>query len=202
MCTDWYPSVGTMPAELIGLEAAAALAAREHLLIRAAAGYADGVAALPDKLQALRAAVMVLVAARAPHALIGGLAVGIRAGVPRATLDVNVAVSTATDRAVLIERLKAADFEFVGEFPHSVNFRHSSGEPLQLAFDPQFDPLIERAEPVHVDDLAIPVVTKDDLITMKRLAAADPARRRSRALRDEADVALLEGDVPEPGEGW
>lgn len=186
----------------MGLHGAAALAEREHLLIRAAAGYADGVAELPDKLQALRAAVTVLAAARAPHALIGGLAVGIRAGVPRATLDVDIAVSTAADRAALVERLKGADFEFVGEFPHSVNFKHSSGEPLQLAFDPQFDAMIERAEPVHVDELAIPVVTKADLITMKRLAAADPARRRSKALRDQADIALLEGDVPEPGEGW
>ena len=62
--------------------------------------------------------------------------------------------------------------------------------------------MIERAEPVRVDDLAIPVVTKADLITMKRLAAADPVRRRSKPLRDQADIPLLEGDVPEPGEGW
>lgn len=37
---------------------------------------------------------------------------------------------------------------------------------------------------------------------MKRRAAADPARRRSKALRDQADVALLEGDVPDESEGW
>lgn len=191
-----------MTARWTGLQGAAALAERDHLLIRAAAGYADGVAPFPDKVQALRAAVTVLVGAGAPHALIGGLAVGIRAGIPRATLDVDIAVATSTDRAALIERLKAAGFEFVGEFPHSVNFKHSSGEPLQLAFDAQFDVMIERAEPVQVDDFALPVVTKADLITMKRLAAADPARRRSKALRDQADVALLEGDVPEPGEGW
>jgi len=185
-----------------GLHAAAALAEREHLLIRAASGYAAGVGALPDKLQALRAAVGVLSEARAAHALIGGLAVGIRAGVPRATLDVDIAVSTTADRTALIEQFKAAGFAFVGAFPHSVNFKHASGEPLQLAFDGQFDAMIGRAEPVHVDDLVIPVVTKLDLIAMKRAAAADPARRRSKALRDQADVALLEGDVPEPDEGW
>ena len=33
-------------------------------------------------------------------------------------------------------------------------------------------------------------------------AAANPARRRSKALRDQADVALLRGDVPDPDEGW
>lgn len=184
------------------LRAALALAEREHLLIRAARGYADPVVPIPDKLQALRAAVGVLVAAGAPHALIGGLAVGIRAGVPRATLDVDIAVATTIDRAVLVERLEAAGFEFVGRFPHSINFKHPTGEPLQLAWDPQFDAMIARAEPVPMDDFVIAVVTKSDLITMKRRAAADPARRRSKALRDQADVALLEGDVPEPSEGW
>jgi hypothetical protein len=46
------------------------------------------------------------------------------------------------------------------------------------------------------------VVTKDDLIAMKRRAAADPTRRKSKALRDLADVALLEGDAEGPDEGW
>lgn len=43
---------------------------------------------------------------------------------------------------------------------------------------------------------------KADLITMKQRAANDPGRRRSKALRDLADIALLEGDVPDPDEGW
>lgn len=43
---------------------------------------------------------------------------------------------------------------------------------------------------------------KADLITMKERAAADPARRPSKALRDRADNALLRGDVPDPDEGW
>jgi hypothetical protein len=184
------------------LEVAAALAEREHLLIRAVSGYSPFVSALPDKLQAVRAAVTTLLAAAAPHALIGGLAVGIRAGVPRATLDVDFAISTSVDRSLVIARLVAAGFELVGKFPHSINFRHQSGEPLQLAFDPLFDAMIARAEAVSVGDFSLPVVTKADLIAMKRRAAADPARRRSKALRDQADVALLEGDVPEPDEGW
>ena len=65
----------------------------------------------------------------------------------------------------------------------SVSLQRDSGEPAQLAFDPLF-------------------VLKDDLIAMKRRAAADPRRRRSKALRDQADIALLERDVPEPDEGW
>jgi hypothetical protein len=49
---------------------------------------------------------------------------------------------------------------------------------------------------------SVRIVTKDDLIAMKRRSAADPTRRRSKALRDQADVELLLGDVEEPDEGW
>jgi len=45
-------------------------------------------------------------------------------------------------------------------------------------------------------------VCKEDLITMKRRAAEDPARRKSKRLRDQADIELLLGDVPDPDEGW
>jgi hypothetical protein len=62
--------------------------------------------------------------------------------------------------------------------------------------------MIERAEAMSLGDLVLRVVTKEDLLRMKRRAAADPARRRSKALRDRADIALLEGDVPDPDEGW
>jgi hypothetical protein len=73
---------------------------------------------------------------------------------------------------------------------------------VQLAFDPEFDPMIARAETIRVGALDLAVVTREDLLAMKRRAAADPGRRRSKALRDQADVALLEGDVPGPDEGW
>ena len=62
--------------------------------------------------------------------------------------------------------------------------------------------MIQRAEVMAIGQLSLRVVTKSDLIAMKRRAAADPGRRRSKALRDQADIALLEGDVPEPNEGW
>jgi len=52
--------------------------------------------------------------------------------------------------------------------------------------------------------LVAPSLSKDDLIAIKERAAGggDPAHRRSKALRDHADVALLCGDVPDPDEGW
>ena len=157
---------------------------------------------LPDKLGAIEAASAAFVEGGIAYALIGGVAVGIRSGVPRATLDVDFAISTTADLDATTAAFAARDLRRTGVFAHSLNFVHSSGEPVQLAFDPEFDPMIARAEPVRFGALELPVVTREDLLTMKRRAAADPQRRRSKALRDQADIALLEGDVPEPGEGW
>ena len=184
------------------LHTAAAIAQREHLLIAASNGYGASVTKPPDKLAAIVAVSTALSDEGVRFALIGALAVGIRSGVPRATLDVNIAIPTSADRSSIVARMQRAGFSLVGEFPHSINFKHSSGEPVQLAFDDAFDPMIDRAQPVDLGDLLLPVVTKDDLIAMKRRAAEDPARRRSKALRDRADIALLEGDVPDPDEGW
>jgi hypothetical protein len=178
------------------------LAQREHVLIAATRRAGQTMSELPSKLDAIRAATLALTAAHVAHALIGGLAVGIRSGVPRATLDVDFAVSSDSDKQALKELLLATAFTFVGQFPHSLNFKHASGEPLQLAFDAAFDAMIARAEAVPWGELNVPVVTREDLIAMKRRAAADPARRRSKALRDQADIALLEGDVSGEDEGW
>ena len=136
------------------------------------------------------------------YALIGGVAVSIHTGMPRATLDTDVAVVSTADRAAVGAALIKAGFRLVGEFAHSANFRHSSGEPVQLAFDPEFDAMILRAESIALDACSVRIVRKDDLITMKRRAAADPARRKSKVLRDQADIELLLGDVPDPDEGW
>ena len=181
------------------LRIASALARREHALL---ARLDSSVSELPDKLEAIRAAERAFAALGVGHALIGGLAVGVRSGVPRATLDVDYAIPTAADRDRVASAFAAHGLALTGTFAHSMNFRHTSGEPVQLAADARFDAMILRAEALSFGDLIVPVVTTADLIAMKRLAAADPARRRSKALRDQADIALLEGDVPEPGEGW
>jgi hypothetical protein len=180
----------------------AELTRREHALGVGRPRYAGPVADLPDKLGAIEAAAAAFQDAGVAYALIGGLAVGVRSGVPRATLDVDFAVPTTADREATSAALAARGFRRTGVFAHSMNFVHSSGEPVQLAFDAGFDPMIARAEPVRLGTLDLPVVTREDLIAMKRRAAADPTRRRSKALRDQADIALLEGDVPEPDEGW
>jgi len=164
--------------------------------------YAGDVTEQPDEIGAIAAAAQVFAENRVAYALIGGLAVGIRSGIPRATLDVDFAVATAVDKEALSAALKDRGFALVGEFAHSINFKHASGEPVQLAFDPSFDEMIGRAEVIRFGDLDLPVVTKEDLISMKRRSSSDPSRRKSKALRDLADIALLEGHVPDPDEGW
>jgi hypothetical protein len=184
------------------LEQIAVVTQREQRLSAPVSSYAENVPVLPDKLAAIDAAAAAFAADDVGYALIGGLAVGIRSGVPRATLDVDFAVATRVDRSWLRDKFAERGFSFTGTFAHSDNFRHLSGEPVQLAYDAAFDPMIERAEEMSFGALVLRVVTKADLIEMKRRAAADPGRRRSKALRDQADIALLEGDVPGSDEGW
>jgi hypothetical protein len=178
------------------------LTARERKLISSYHGWETTMQPEPDKLAALIDTVRALDAVGVRYALIGGVAVGIHAALPRATVDVDVAVHLGTGRETAIRAMERAGLTKTGEFQHSVNFRHATGEPVQLAFDPDFDAMIERAEGFDIAGIRVAVVTKDDLIAMKRRAAADPARRKSKRLRDQADVELLLGDVPHPDEGW
>ena len=156
----------------------------------------------PDKVAALADVVRAFDRLGAAYAVVGGVAVGIRSGVPRATIDTDVAVRSTVERDNVIEVFTEAGLRHTGTFSHSINFRHSSGEPVQVVFDPEFDAMIDRAELLDLGGIRAPVVTTADLITMKERAATDPARRRSKALRDQADIALLRGDLPDPDEGW
>jgi hypothetical protein len=137
-----------------------------------------------------------------PYMLIGGLAVAVHARSPRATIDVDFAVRSDVDRAALAKRLSEAGFQLKGTHAHTVNLVHRSGAPVQLAFDPAFDAAIGRAQPGTSHGRSFRLVTREDLIALKERAAHDPKRRRSKALRDQADVELLRGDVPDPDEGW
>ncbi len=180
----------------------AALCTRERVLIAAARSGGSDMTDTADKVQALLDVSRALAAAGIAHAVVGGVAVGIRSQVPRATLDTDLAVPSTTARPLLLETLTAAGFALRGEFAHSVKFRYRSGEPEQIVADAAFDVMVAHAETVLVGDTAIPVVVTVDPIAMKERAGVDPARRPSKALRDRADVALLRGDVGDPDEGW
>jgi hypothetical protein len=190
-----------MDTRAAAIAAISRLSARERRLISRSRGETI-VKPEPDKLGALIDTARALETAGVRYALIGGLAVGIHTNLPRATIDVNVAAHLEAGRDHAVTALERAGLEKTGEFEHSVNFRHSSGEPVQLAFDAAFDAMIERAESIDIGGISICVVRKDDLITMKKRAAADPARRKSKRLRDQADIELLLGDVPGLDEGW
>src|SRR4029450_9689695 len=169
------------------LQAIAAAGVRERVLIAAIRGEEREMSDDAGQLTALADAVRALERAGADYALIGGLAVGIHSGVPRATLDVDLAVDSSADRTAVTAAMISGGFTCVGVHQHSTNYRHTSGEPVQLAFDEAFDVMIRRAETIHVGPRSVPIVRKNALIAMKRRAAADPARRRSKALRDQAD---------------
>jgi hypothetical protein len=177
------------------------LTTRERLLIARTRGAAM-VDEAPDKLAALVDAVRALHRLGAPHALVGGVAVGLRSGIPRATLDTDIAVRSTVAPSAITETLTAAGFRLTGTFAHSLNFRHPSGEPVQVVVDPAFDVMIDRAETLGVAGVHVRVVTTGDLIAMKERSASDPAQRPSKALQDRADIALLCGDIPDPNEGW
>jgi len=186
--------------ETSALETIARISARQRLLIASSRGAT--MSESPDKVAALADVVRALDRLGATYAVVGGVAVGIRSGVPRATIDTDIAVRYTVARDGVIEAFTEAGLRHTGTFSHSINFRHPSGEPVQIVFDPEFDAMIDRAEPLDLGGTRTPVVTTADLITMKERAATDPARRRSKALRDQADIALLRGDVPDPDEGW
>ena len=152
--------------------------------------------------RALADAARVFEEAGVPYALIGGVAVALHTGIPRATLDLDFAVDSRTDLEVLGRTFEAAGFQVGGRFAHSLNLRHANGEPIQLAIDAGFDAFVARAETFSIGEGTVRLVLRDDLIAMKERAARDPKRRKSKALRDQADVELLRGDVPDPEEGW
>jgi hypothetical protein len=176
------------------LRAIARLSALEACLIAARAGEGDAMTHGADKVWALLDAVDVLDGTGVPYALIGGVAVGLHSGVPRATLGTDLAVLSTHRPTSLVQSFVDAGFELRREYEHSVNFRHADGEPVQLAFDVAFDPMIARSSAFDVEGTSVRVVTKPDLVEMKRRAASDPSRRRSKALRDQGAPRLV---VPE-----
>ena len=94
------------------LDDIAAASARDHVLIAAYSG-GDPMAEPPDKVKALTDAVQSLQAIGVVSALIGGVAVGVHSGSPRATLDTDLAIPSSTDRDSVVAALVASGFRFV-----------------------------------------------------------------------------------------
>lgn len=124
--------------------------------------------------------------------LIGGYAVGIHAK-PRATKDMDVLVSGADDNLKRVasaltafgapahviaaaEKMAPTEVVYLGVPPVRIDI-------LRRADGVDTEQVIDRADAVRVDELRVPVISIEDLITNKR-AAGRP--------QDLADVALLE----------
>ena len=100
------------------LHAISAASRREYALVAAYRGYGNGVGPLPDKLAAIRDACGVFDDHGVAYALIGGVAVGIRSGVPRATLDVDFAVPVTSDFSALVEAFHDHHLRHAGRRHH------------------------------------------------------------------------------------
>lgn len=137
----------------------------------------------------------ILDAARAPYAIIGGVALQIHQSEPRTTLDVDIAVLKRTDLPV--DALEGAGFVRTGSFEHSENWRGPGGTPVQFADDPAFSDAIRRAITSEVDGATLRVLAPIDLVRAKLRAARDVARRRSKRLQDRADALALVEERPE-----
>jgi hypothetical protein len=150
---------------------------------------------------ALADAARALESAHVPYAVIGAFALGLYVA-PRATVAVDIAIPTTIDPDVIEANLVSAGFTVRGRYPHSINFRHSSGTPVKLSFDAPLDEMIGRAEVHDIGPARVRVVTRPDLIASKERAARDPRRRKSKAMQDLVDLERLRGHDPDPEEGW
>jgi hypothetical protein len=101
--------------ESSALRAIARVTARERQMIALARKVVMDEPA--DKLAALADVVRALDRLGAPHAVVGGVAVGLRSGVPRATIDTDVAVRSTVERSAIIEALMAAGLRLRGNSP-------------------------------------------------------------------------------------
>jgi hypothetical protein len=146
------------------------------------------------KRPALSALARVFAEAGVPYAIIGGIALQVHQSEPRTTLDIGVAV--ATHGLLPHAQLEAAGFTCTGQFSHSENWIGPEGTLVQFTDDPALAEALSRAEEVDLEDVRLRVIGRVDLLHAKLLAAADPARRRSKRLQDLADAQALVESFP------
>ena len=119
--------------------------------------------------------------------LIGGLAVN-HYSEPMVTLDADFAIVTATGTPAA---LRAAGF-VVEEFPHSINATlPGSRLRIQITINSRYGPFPGRAITGVLFGVTLPIACLADVVQGKLWAATDPARRRSKRAKDEADLLRL-----------
>ena len=127
-------------------------------------------------------------------AIVGGIAAQVHLDEPQTTLDIEVAV---LDRAAPpVAELVAAGFRHQASFLYSDQWIGAGDVPVQFADDPVWHEGIGRAVRVALGDTTLPILRAIDLLRTKLLAARDPARRKSKRLRDVADAVALVEQTP------
>ena len=125
-----------------------------------------------------------------PHALIGGLAVGLR-GYPRSTVDIDYLIRVEDSGAVR-KALESAGFHCEAQTAETLHFGGLGAVDFLLAQRPVSRAMLTAADPVR--DLDIPVLQVEDIIGLKIQAYHnDP----SREWKDLADIAELIRANPE-----
>jgi hypothetical protein len=126
--------------------------------------------------------------------VIGGVAVNAYSE-PIVTEDFDVAI--AINDLPRVERALAERFQ-VARFPHSLNVSSPSSKlRLQIRTDPRYEAFLGRARIREVMDLQLPVAAPEDLIQGKIWTVQDEDRRRTKRLKDLADISRLIDAYPE-----
>jgi hypothetical protein len=137
-------------------------------------------AVIGDESNFLEAVVALLVENDIRYCVIGGQ--GVNAYVdPLVSLDLDLVV--AVDQVELVTRWLA---------------EHAAGSKLrvQIQTDPRYFPFVQRARPVSVLGLSLPVATIEDILQGKIWAAQDPARRPSKRRKDLLDIERVVDAYP------
>jgi hypothetical protein len=128
------------------------------------------------------------------YCVIGGLAVNAYVE-PVVSLDLDIVVATeAVDKLI-----KSATKHFKKEkFPHSVNLSSSKSHlRIQLQTDPRYQPFIANASTKEVMGYVMRVASVQDVLQGKIWAYSDEKRRRSKRLKDLADISRLVEAYPD-----
>jgi len=154
---------------------------------------AEFFAGLTGSTNDLALTVQALRSAGQPFCLIGGLAVNHYAE-PMVTLDADFAITTATGAAAA---LQAVGF-IVEEFPHSLNATlPGSRLRIQITINSRYGSFPSRAVIGTLFGVELPIASLPDVVQGKLWAATDPARRKSKRMKDETDLARLAELHPE-----
>ena len=121
--------------------------------------------------------------------VIGGVAVNHWAEQPMVTRDVDLVVAAESIERV-VSLLEEAGFESE-RFEWSINFKGHSAVSIQLSTEDFYKDFPLRAIAADVNGILLRVACLEDTLKGKMKAYSEPARRRSKRLKDLTDIARL-----------